>query len=38
MASFRMRLQKEMDNLKRTYQEALMDAGRREAFNSLLRA
>jgi len=35
---FRMLLQEEMDNLKRTYREALMDAGRRDAFDSLVRA
>ncbi|MBS7653454.1 MAG: hypothetical protein QXF21_05055 [Thermoproteota archaeon] len=33
---FRTLLQEEMDNLKRTYREALMDAKRREAFDSLL--
>jgi len=34
---FRTLLQEEMDNLKRTYREALMDAGRRDAFDSLIR-
>lgn len=33
---FRTLLQEEMDNLKRTYREALMDAKRREAFDSLV--
>lgn len=35
---FRMLLQTEMDSLKRTYRHALMDAGRREACDSLIRA
>jgi len=35
---FRTQVQEEMDNLKRTYREALMDAGRRDAFDSLIRA
>jgi len=35
---FRTLLQEEMDNLERTYREALMDADRRDAFDSLLRA
>ena len=35
---FRTLLQKEMDTLKRTYREALMDTGRRDAFDSLIRA
>jgi len=35
---FRTILQEEMDNLKRTYREALMDAGRRDAFDSLVHA
>jgi len=34
---FRTLLQKEMDTLKRTYREALMDTGRRDAFDSLIR-
>lgn len=34
---FRTLLQEEMDNLKRTFREALMDAGRRDAFDSLIR-
>jgi RecA/RadA recombinase len=33
---FRSLLQEEIDNLKRTYREALMDAKRREAFDSLV--
>jgi len=37
-APFRTMLQEEMDNLKRTYREALMDVGRRDAFDSLIRA
>jgi len=35
---FRTLFQEEMNNLKRTYREALMDAGRRDAFDSLVRA
>ncbi len=35
---FRTLLQEEMDNLKRTYKEALMDVGRRDAFDSLIKA
>jgi hypothetical protein len=34
---FRTLLQEEMDNLKRTFREALIDAGRRDAFDSLVR-
>ena len=34
---FRTMLQEEMDSLKRTFREALLDTGRREAFDSLLR-
>ncbi|MEM1582547.1 MAG: hypothetical protein QXK89_08580 [Candidatus Bathyarchaeia archaeon] len=34
--SFRTLLQKEIENLKRTYREALMDMKRREAFDSLV--
>ena len=35
---FRTILQEEMNSLKRSYREALMDASRRDAFDSLLRA
>jgi len=35
---FRTLLKEEMDNLKRTYREVLLDAGRREAFDSLVQA
>jgi DNA repair protein RadA len=35
---FRTMFQEEMNNLKRTYREALMDAGRRDAFDSLVKA
>lgn len=34
---FRTLFQEEMNNLKRTYREALMDAGRRDAFDSLVK-
>lgn len=35
---FRTVLQEEMDNLKRSFREALMDASRRDAFDSLIKA
>lgn len=35
---FRTVLQEEMDNLKRSFREALMDASRRDAFDSLVKA
>jgi len=35
---FRTLLKEQMDNLKRSYREALMDVSRRDAFDSLLRA
>jgi len=35
---FRTLLKEEMDNLKRTYREVLIDAARREAFDSLIQA